>query len=288
MTAYNEQKNIGVILGKLLELDRKCFRLDQIVVVSDGSTDLTIPRAREVESPYILIVDGTSRIGKPARLNQIFNMVQSDILVIIDADLTLGPTNMIDELIQPLISRKNVLLTAGLSEALVPHNIVQKIAKKGVEIWLDILDNTTKSDLYYCGGQIRAFGRDLYKKMIFPDFSADDSYSYLSCKKLGYDFAYVPTATTYYKLPSSFIDYTSQTLRYIRSEDIQIINFDEKIVGEHYVVGLSDKMKVLLRHLLSDFLLTSAYVIVYFCIRLFGILFPEKDKATWNVLETTK
>src|SRR3989344_5204255 len=86
--AYNEERNIRSVLESVLQQRGSLFRLEKIIVVSDGSDDRTESMVREIAAanPIIELVADHGRKGKITRLNQLCRMNQSDFLVFLDAD----------------------------------------------------------------------------------------------------------------------------------------------------------------------------------------------------------
>ena len=80
IAAYNEEKTIGPIIDVLKSVPI----IEQIVVVSDGSNDLTfdIARSRNVE-----VVDLISNVGKGGALYRGLEYIRTDVVLLLDADL---------------------------------------------------------------------------------------------------------------------------------------------------------------------------------------------------------
>src|SRR3990167_3614295 len=64
ISAYNEEKNIRGLLESVLGQTEDGFELAEILVVSDGSTDQTADRIREVLDPRVKLVVSDTREGK--------------------------------------------------------------------------------------------------------------------------------------------------------------------------------------------------------------------------------
>src|SRR3989344_3768380 len=90
--AYNEQENIQAMLKSVLAQKGNNFVIKKIVVVSDGSSDQTVSKVKEIqkESHLISLVEGKTRKGKIIRLNKIYSLNKSDILFTFDADIVLA------------------------------------------------------------------------------------------------------------------------------------------------------------------------------------------------------
>jgi glycosyltransferase involved in cell wall biosynthesis len=79
--------NLQVLLG---ELDRT--RLDyEVIVVSDGNTDLTAAEARRVGSSRVKVLEYNVNMGKGFALGQGVRRAAGDLVTFIDADMELNP-----------------------------------------------------------------------------------------------------------------------------------------------------------------------------------------------------
>jgi len=106
ISAYNEQNNIGHVLESLLE-QRLPFDYE-IVVVSDGSTDLTASIVREVSkaNPIVRLYCHPSRRGRTQAINTIFQEMRGEFLVVVAADTLLcggGVAHIVEKLSEPTV-----------------------------------------------------------------------------------------------------------------------------------------------------------------------------------------
>jgi len=88
ISAFNEGKNIDTFLKSVLSQKEKKFKLEAIWVYNDGSRDNTVDIIKSfiTKSTKIKLFDDKKRLGKSARLNQIYQSLKSDFLVQSDAD----------------------------------------------------------------------------------------------------------------------------------------------------------------------------------------------------------
>lgn len=119
--AYNEEQTIEAVLEALLI----CSVIDEIVVVSDGSTDGTV----QVASRYpIHVVALEQNVGKGGAMKAGAQHTACDVLLFVDADLVgLQPTH-INALVEPVVSGKTVMSIGVFSEGRVSTDLAQKIA----------------------------------------------------------------------------------------------------------------------------------------------------------------
>jgi cellulose synthase/poly-beta-1,6-N-acetylglucosamine synthase-like glycosyltransferase len=84
VVAHDEERRIAARLDNLLSLDYPPERLE-ILVGSDGSTDDTVPRAKERESSRLRVFPFAKRRGKPAVLNDVVPQARGDVVLFADA-----------------------------------------------------------------------------------------------------------------------------------------------------------------------------------------------------------
>jgi len=84
MPAYNEQDHLPAKLENLKKLQYEDGKLE-IIIVSDGSVDLTNEMLKKVVDPRVRIVLLSERQGKPNALNTAVSMSTGEVLVFCDA-----------------------------------------------------------------------------------------------------------------------------------------------------------------------------------------------------------
>jgi len=94
--AYNEEKTIGNVL-KTLKLAKE---LDEIIVVSDGSTDQT---AQISKSFGVKVLEGPEREGKGRAMRKGVKNTDAGIIIFFDADLIGLSPEHVSQLVQPIL-----------------------------------------------------------------------------------------------------------------------------------------------------------------------------------------
>lgn len=286
--AYNEETNISYLTEKLLQQNQSNFKLESIIVLSDGSTDQTVDKIKKIKSRYINLIEEKERKGKSIRINNIFHINKTDIIVIVDSDLRIKSKNMVKKLIDPLIKNKKVMLTSGEALPEEPENWVQKTVFAGFYLWQYAINNNPNTEMYRCGGMIRAFKRKLYSHISFPPTSSEDIYPYLYCKAKGYNFVYVKKIGVYFRLPTKYNDYLKQIRRYLKSKNVHKHHFKIRFVEFNYTINFKNKIKALFEYIPTNPLWASLYVLLLIIPKIQNIFTSSKPKGIWDVAESTK
>lgn len=261
MSAYNEQDCIKEVLLSVLSQKQDGFILEKIIVVSDGSDDKTDELVKSIKDHKVQLIADGKRRGKAQRMNEIFEISKSDILVILDTDIEIKSLSVLRDLIDPIVNQ-NADLTSGKLTPIRPKSFVQKAVYMGTKLWDEARKMNKNKGMYYCGGAIRAFSKRLYKEMRFPKIKAEDIYPYLYCKSKGYKFVYAEKAEIFYPLPSRLDAYIKQMNRYLASPIEQKTVYDNKLVSDEFSIGPKIKLYVLFKEFVKNPFWVSAYLAI--------------------------
>lgn len=140
--ALNEEQTVGSVVQACLA----CGIIDEVIVISDGSTDSTVEIARSSGAHKIIELE--ENMGKDFALNQGAQATDADYLVLLDADLIGLKPEHIRQLVQPVkereaeatlgIFRKGNLHT-DLAQAVTPFLSGQRVIP--YRVWLEAISN---------------------------------------------------------------------------------------------------------------------------------------------------
>jgi glycosyltransferase involved in cell wall biosynthesis len=139
--AYNEAATIGEVLERIAQLDLE----PQVIVVDDGSTDET---AAIAERAGVLVIRQANR-GKGAAIRVAIPHIESEIVVIQDADMEYDPTE-VPSLIDPIVrGAADVVFGSRLSGGRPQRAYLfwHMIGNRVLSLLTGVLFNTTLSDM---------------------------------------------------------------------------------------------------------------------------------------------
>ncbi|HNV35050.1 MAG TPA: glycosyltransferase family 2 protein [Bacillota bacterium] len=95
--AYNEGPRVAAVTSVL----KKCSKIDQILVINDGSTDNT---AEAAGATGVEVLSLPHNMGKGAAVARGISATYSDVILLMDADLVGLTEKHVDDLLDPVIN----------------------------------------------------------------------------------------------------------------------------------------------------------------------------------------
>lgn len=284
ITGLNEENNIGKLLRTVTEQTNDAFKISKIYFISDGSTDNTVSVVKSLSFDNIVVIDEAERLGKSRRLEQIFSISKSDILILLDADTILESDEALSALVQPIIDG-HATLTSGRTCGIRTAGTLDKIMEVS-----EFLQNFIKTNLngginiYACHGRIIAIHKDIYKNIKIPiSPTGNDAYLYITNKEIGRGFEYVPGAISLFKMPQNVKDYVRQRTRFNESS-LKNKKSHSGSVKQDYAIPISLR----LNGMILAFAKFHLYTLLYISLIIFSSLFKSSTKNSWEVSESTK
>jgi poly-beta-1,6-N-acetyl-D-glucosamine synthase len=203
--AYNEEKNLGILLNKLLTDISKEIPIKEIIVVSDGSSDKTniIIKSFQGRSKKIKAIIRKNRYGKVNAINEIIKKANSDIIIMESAD-NIPKDGAYKRLIEPF-KDESIGIIGG---RIVPINKGNGFMTFLGTFMYKLHHEIAVEDPKY--GELIAF-RNVINKV--PLSAVDEEcIAMLVCNK-GYRGVYCPEAIVYNKTPTNIGDFVKQRRR---------------------------------------------------------------------------
>ncbi len=285
--AYNEENNIQNIISDLLLQVNQTYVLKKIYVVSDGSVDNTVIKAKMFNNKKIIVLNNKQRKGKLKLINRFLEKYSGKTLVQLDADIRIVDPLVIEYLIRHIY--KGADLVTGYHKQFRPKGLVQNMADFGIEVWEEAKNSLgKKGERYWVCGQIRAFSRRFVQNFRYPKkvSASEDTYSFYWVKTHGYKYVVEPRAVVYFKLPDNLKDYLKQMKRYLQIPKRMALLFEMSTLKKYETMRFWDKLKVLLKVSIRR----PYYALVYFVIQGYAKIVALKyvEKPLWEVSRSTK
>lgn len=119
--AYNEEKTIGGVLETLKKVDL----INNIIVVSDGSTDKTVEVAKKFG---VDVLELKENLGKGGALKAGIEKAKGKVVLFLDADLIGLKENHVRNLILPVLDDEADMTVGIFDRGRVATDLAQKIA----------------------------------------------------------------------------------------------------------------------------------------------------------------
>lgn len=290
--AFNEEQNIESFLHSLLDQQIKKIKLEKILVYSDASSDKTdtIVRRLSKQYPVIKLVRGTSRKGKYFRVNELFHLNKSDVLIILDADVALVGNAVVEKLALALVFDKNATMVAGHVQLVRPRGFIAKIIHTNFVMFdfvrLSVPGYDVAANFH---GVITAYRGSFIRKVNIPDGLSDPhTYIYYSAKEVK-GFRYYVDAVVLQYAPSTFKDVRKLLERPIGKSDAKLEKiFGKKLIAESQYIPTKAKFIGLWKCFLWKPLYTPLAVLInyYFIWMLRSI--KQNNSPIWDINQSTK
>lgn len=289
IAAYNEEKNIPLLLEDIRRQELKEVHLKELIVVSDASTDSTDAAAQNVQGLPVHVQRNVKRIGLGASLNTVFDKAKTDVVITFDADIRLPDTQFITKLIEPIIKNHAEYTSSSIGEiatdSFFTHALTLSMQVKRKMYRLIHNGN----NIYTSFGLARGYAKKLYQVLRYPTSIGNDMYVYLYCVAGNYRFVHVPTAIAKYYLPRTLQEHISQSTRFFHARAHMTEFFDTRVVADAfripfriYVKGLFDSVKLLIKNPIH-----AAMYVLYLAISYVHSKITQTHN-TWSISKTTK
>lgn len=294
--AYNEGSNIRRLLRSLFKQKQDGFVLLEIIVANDGSSDNTVRQVMQFKSARrnskkikaeagkckITLINDGKRLGKSARLQQIFDASRGELIFVMDADIVISDTRLISVICKNVPFKKAGLVGVNATP-LPPVSLFETYINSGVTILKDIARQWQNGNNYlsFKGcflGLEAGFAKSL---SLGGELVSNDAYLYFSAISKGYSPVYIDSARIYYRSPKSFADHLKQSSRYRSIKEEMSSLFPSAPETEPKSIMIRSTFKYLLKE--------PVPVSMYIAIRLLTKIMRKKHiTSQWDTALSTK
>ncbi len=276
--AHNEEQNIKQLINSVLTQTGN-FEIEEVIVVSDGSTDKTVSEVGSITDTKIKLIDYKDRVGQALRQNDILEQFKGDLLILLNADVLITDPLFFEKLIKPLINDPKIGIVSPTVAPLPAKTIFENVINFSValknEIYTEMVEH---NNLYLCHGRARAISRDFAKLLRFPGVAGEDAFSYITCIKNNYKFYYQPEAEIQYRSPQNLTDHLKQSKRFFKGREKLSEIFGN--VDEYYQIPPNLILKKAFKFFIRNPIYFLSYMFVLANARFFAYF--HKPQVAWD------
>lgn len=285
--AYNEEANILRALSSIFSQKDGTYRLNKVIIISDGSTDSTVSQIKSFDNKKAIVYPFPKRKGKAFRLNQIFKLSSSEILILMDADCTLAK-NAVSEMIKVFKKDASCVFVAGNATPVKPKYYFEKVVNVGVTIRKHVARKIgCGQNVYLFHGSLMGLKKKFYKKISIPASPGTDAYLYFKAKKESLKSQVSEKAKVFYILPNKLMGHFKQSSRFLTSQKAMSKFFGTQVLCEYNLPA-----NLVIFETMKQFLYQPIYTLNYLflnsLIKLMHLFNQEEIKGTWDIALSTK
>jgi len=282
--AYNEAANIEKSIRSVFIQELSGFELDKVIVISSASTDGTddIVKSLMGEYPKVLLIPQIKREGKNSAVNCFLDAKETEIVVILNADNTLGNVDSLKKLLEPFRDEKNGIVGGHPVAMNDPRSIAGFASKLEWTMHHHVALRHPKI------GELIAY-RDIGTRLPLENQSDEDLIR-MRIEAEGYSPVYAPGAIVLNRGPETVSDFIKQRIRVNIGQSYLIRDGDYYNPTRDFRMlygAMVDAMKELGFHPVKLF---AAVVLEEYC-RLKAKAYVRRDKGDlniWDPVSTTK
>lgn len=284
--AYNEGANIRFLLKSLVDQKEDRFKLIEIIVISDCSTDNTESEVKKIKDKRINLIINKKRSGQVLVQNTIVNIFKGGLLVLLNGDILIKNKDFISRFIAPVLDYKKVGLVSIRPVPLPATTFFEKIINFSVAYKYSFFERWKNGrNLFTCRGSARVFSRKFAKICIWPKVRGEDAFSYLNAIVNGFDYRYVSHEQVFIKSPEHLGDHLNQSKRFFSNSGELYTYFSKDFVKKECTIPAS----IILSQSIIYFCKNPVYFLAYLAISVYSKLTPPLQAGhIWESPATTK
>lgn len=289
--AYNEERHIRLLLQSIARQQERGFIIERIIVVCDGCTDRTADVVRKfaVQESRVELCDDGRRLGKVGRLNEIYRMNRSELLITIDGDVWPATNREFERLVAVWERSPQAAVVGGHIEPfpIGPRaGFVARSLHANYLMWNAIVNNVNGGDhIHNLQGPASLLRGDFAASVRYPEhITCDEGFLYAMAKKNGgFRFAHNTrflTATLH-----TLKDITIGVPRYL-NERHDLVPYFGKDILRSYNVPFIAKMKGVMTFMIRNPVATFGALVYNLWIKLAFIQDAGYGSAIWERIGT--
>lgn len=259
--------------------------IKNVYVVVDGRK-ISKSILKQIHHPKLKVIHFVKRKGQAARINDLFNISNSDLLILSNDDV-LFEENTVKNVLS--FKEKFDLMTSRLT-TIHPHSFFERIIHTGKKINDFVSLNWKSADNYLCcNGRLVILSKRLYKRMSIPEkIWNNDAYMFLYSKIHKFRVVNGENIKAAFKLPSNLNEHLNQSNKFQKSYSDNQRYFSEDILS-YYKIPNIIKIRGLLYEFKQSPIYTSLYIVLLIYTRFKGRRSNiQHSRGFWKTDKSTK
>lgn len=189
----------------------------EVIVMVDGKNKVSEDILQKTANPKLKIFYYSKQEGQSARINNIIEATNGDVLVLTNDDIILK-VDAVEKILKSW-QKNGPGLLAGHVIPLPSQSYVEKILEIQNKITYKIVEMIGGGNNYLaCNGRLIALSSKFAKTLRIPrEIKNNDAYIYVSSKIKNIRFVYVAEAVCYFRNPSRLGEYFKQSIKFQNS-----------------------------------------------------------------------
>ncbi len=292
IAAYNAEKNITFLVDGLLRQIKRNYRLRNIFIYSDASTDKTLELLYKYKNKKIKIINSTKRNGFGNVVKSLLRKNTADLFILLNDDISINNRYFIEKIVNIFYNENNIGLACGNPQPLRPTNLVERGVISGFRAFEKVkIKVKSGNSVLTCDGKTMIFTKKFIQALEFPKdlkkIGNVDGFMYFSCINIGFKYRFVKDAIVKFKCPSTVADFVKWTTRNNLSREILKKKFGSK-VSEEYVAPIIP----FTYYRIIEFLKNPIGSLLIFILNIYCAIqakyFKKNFSLTWDLVKTTK
>lgn len=205
IVTQNNEDSITYLLRSILKQNISGFTIDKTIVICDGSTDHTASKVSKYANKYAQIsqIYFSESAGHNKRIQDVMPYINSDITILLDAEIVLKGTNFVKDILSRFYSDK-ISVVMPVSKPIQSRGLMAKIF-----MTIDSARTTfyrysgNVHPVHYISAYAVAVRTNYLQSIAFPDSIIRPHYLYFSTIFTGYHAVLSESSTVLYHLPKS-------------------------------------------------------------------------------------
>ncbi len=259
-------------------------QVDEILLLVDGNS-LKNDFRKKIVHPKLKVIIRKQRQGQSARINDIFALAKTDLLILSNDDV-IWKKDVVAKVLKSYEASKSDL-TAVKVVPLPLSGLIDKIIDVGNRISRIVAKMWNNGDNYLsCNGRLLVLSKRFYKSIRIPQkLWNNDAYLYFRVKTKGYIFTFLDTTCAYFKLPKILADHFNQSAKFSYSQQ-ENQEYFKKPLGGFYAIPLSLQLLAICKLFVKN----PVYTLLYFMllVRIRMSKFHLTGEGYWQTDKSTK